>query len=54
MEILANAMQALSIAGLVWAGRQLLESSRLLAVHEERHKRHDERLRLLERVQHAK
>lgn len=41
-------VQAGTIALLLWAFRTLLEISKRLAVHEEKHRQHDERLKDLE------
>lgn len=45
---LASVVQAVSVGLLFWVGRSQLEAARLLAVHDEKHKRHDARLDKLE------
>lgn len=51
MELSLNlslVLQGGGLALLLWASRQLLESNRVLAVHAEKHTRHDARLEKLE------
>lgn len=46
-------MQAVMIAVLIWFGRKVQDMAETVAVHGEKHKRHDERFNQLEGLRHA-
>jgi hypothetical protein len=45
IQALASAFLGVIVLILGWTARTLLEAARQLAVHEEKHERHDERLK---------
>lgn len=50
MEIeFSSALNALIVAGLIWQAKTTLRVAERIAVHEEKHTRHDERFNQLER-----
>lgn len=48
MEMMAVIIQGVTVAMLAGAGKLMLETWRLVGVHEEKHRRHDARLEALE------
>lgn len=45
---LAAVLQALTVAAIVWFGGKVQKLAETVAVHDERHRRHDERFKNLE------
>lgn len=47
MDVVAL-LQALTVAAIVWFGGKVQKLAETVAVHDERHRRHDDRLKTLE------
>ena len=53
MDLILQMGAGVSAMLLAWAAKTLLDATRILAVHDEKHRRHDERISQLEKGRHA-